>query len=73
NRIQKRIEREFEYMLWLAVNYPEILLNKRVTLNEYGNIRHSRNQSKERTKTLMLTLKALMENENVHVELVKNE
>lgn len=72
NRIQKRIEREFEYMLWLSINRPDILLNMQTTFNEYGHIRHSRDQSYERMKMLMLTLKALMKKENVNVELVRD-
>jgi hypothetical protein len=72
NRIQKRIERELEYTLWLAVHRPDILLNKQITLNEYGHINRARDHTYERMKILMLALKALMQKENVNVELVLN-
>lgn len=71
SRIQKRIEREMDMLLWLALNRPDILLNKRVTLNQYGHVHHFKDQSHERLKTLLLAVKAL--SKNAEVELVKNE
>jgi len=70
-RIQKRIEKQMEMMLWLAVNKPDIFLDKQITFNEYGNIHRSRDHGHERLKMLMLAIKALRK--NVEVELVKNE
>lgn len=72
-RIQKRIDRLLEYTLWLAVNHPNILLGKSDYTNEYGTVYYRKDRSYARLKLLMLTLKALMEKENVNVELVLNE
>lgn len=43
NRMQKSIDRDLKMLIWLAVNYPEILLNKDKS-NEYGTVVHSHNK-----------------------------
>lgn len=64
NRMQKRIEREMKMLLWLAVNYPEILLDReREYSDDTGKI-----MSHRRLKILLLTVKAL--NPKTEVELV---
>ena len=64
NRMQKRIEREFKMLLWLAINFPEILLDReREYDDDTGKI-----MSHRRLKTLLLTVKAL--NPKTEVELV---
>jgi len=64
NRIQRRIEREMNMMLWLAINYPEVLLDEeREYKDDSGKI-----VSHRRLKKLLLTLKAL--NPKCEVELV---
>lgn len=64
NRMQKRIEREMRMLLWLAVNHPEILLDReREYSDDTGKI-----MSHRRLKTLLLVVKAL--NPKTEVELV---
>lgn len=64
NRIQKRIARELDMLLWLAINHPDIFLNEtREWLEDSGKI-----QSHRRLKKLLLTIKAL--NPDIAVELV---
>lgn len=64
NRIQKRIEKEMDNMLWLAVNYPKILLDdEKEYKDETGKIVCHR-----RLKKLLLTIKAV--NPKMEVELV---
>ena len=68
-RLQKRIDEQLSMALWLAVNYPNVFLNKSETFNAYGNVYHSRDETKKRLKTLLLVIKAL--NPKVEVELTK--
>ena len=64
NRMQKRIERELKMLLWLAINYPEIALDReREYDDDTGKI-----MSHRRLKTLLLVVKAL--NPKIEVELV---
>jgi len=64
NRMQKRIEREMKMLLWLAINYPEILLDReREYSDDTGKI-----MSHRRLKTLLLAVKAI--NPKIEVELV---
>lgn len=49
-RVQKRIERELNMLLWLAINEPDILLAK--------DLKHF--DGKERIRKIMLTVKALI-------------
>lgn len=64
NRIQKRFERELKMLLWLAINYPEIALDReREYADDTGKI-----MSHRRLKTLLLVVKAL--NPKIEVELV---
>lgn len=54
-RIQKRIERELNMLLWLAINEPDILLdNKKFDGNE-------------RIRKIMLTVKALIGTKDVEL------
>jgi len=70
NRIQKRIEEELRTALWLAVNRPDILLGKSVSINAYGHeTKWTKDRSRERLKTLLLIIKAL--SKGAYVELVK--
>lgn len=74
DRIQRRIERELKMLLWLAINRPDILLSRIEWIDKYGHTRiASEDKSHERLKMLMLAIKALMEKENLNVELTKNE
>jgi len=72
-RIQNRIDRELNMLLWLAVNKPEILDdNPTPILNEYGhNIRRNKFKKNERLRKLLLTVKAL--NPRCDIELILNE
>jgi hypothetical protein len=64
NRIQKRIERELDMLLWLAIHYPEVFLDEeREWKEESGKI-----MSHRRLKKLLLVVKAL--NPKMEVELV---
>ena len=64
NRIQKRIDRELNMLLWLAINFPEMFLDEdREWRDESGKIKSHR-----RLKKLLLSLKALKP--NIAVELV---
>jgi hypothetical protein len=64
NRIQKRIEKELDALLWLAIHYPKILLDEeREYRDEGGKIVCHR-----RLKKLLLSVKAL--NPKMEVELV---
>lgn len=64
NRMEKRIEREMKMLLWLAINFPEILLDReREFSDDTGKI-----MSHRRLKTLLLVVKAL--NPKIEVELV---
>lgn len=64
NRMQKRIEREMRMGLWLAVNHPEIFLDReREYSDDTGKI-----MSHRRLKMLLLIVKAL--NPKTEVELV---
>jgi len=64
NRMQKRIDRELKMALWLAVNHPEILLDRgREYSDDTGKI-----MSHRRLKKLLLIVKAL--NPKIEVELV---
>jgi hypothetical protein len=64
NRIQKRLERELDSTLWLAVHYPHILLDEEKEYkDETGKIVCHR-----RLKKLLLIIKAL--NPKMEVELV---
>jgi len=64
NRLQQRIERELDMALWLAIHYPQILLDEeRESKDETGKIMPHR-----RLKKLLLILKAL--NPKMEVELV---
>jgi hypothetical protein len=64
NRIQKRIEKEMDSLLWLAVNHPDILLDEEKEYkDETGKIICHR-----RLKKLLLTVKAV--NPKMEVELV---
>lgn len=64
NRIQKRIERELDMLLWLAINHPEIVVDEeREWKNESGKI-----VSHRRLKKLLLIVKAL--NPKMEIELV---
>lgn len=55
HRIQKRIDRELDRLLWLCIHEPELFLNKKKSGNE-------------RLKKLLLCIKAL--NPNCDVELI---
>lgn len=64
NRIQKRISRELDMLLWLAIHKPEVFLDEeREYKDETGRI-----MSHRRLKKLLLALKAL--NPKCNVELV---
>ena len=64
NRIQKRISRELDMLLWLSINHPEVFLDEeREYKDETGRI-----MSHRRLKKLLLALKAL--NPHCNVELV---
>jgi hypothetical protein len=64
NRMQKRIERELNMMLWLSIHYPKILLDEEKEYrDENGKIICHR-----RLKKILLTVKAL--NPKMEVELV---
>lgn len=64
NRIQKRLERELDSTLWLAVHYPKILLDEdKEYVDSTGKIVCHR-----RLKKLLLIVKAL--NPKIEVELV---
>jgi len=64
NRIQKRIESELNRTLWLAIHYPQILLDEdKEYRDETGKIVCHR-----RMKKMLLTIKAL--NPKMEVELV---
>lgn len=64
NRMQKRIDRELKMALWVALNHPEILLDReREYDDDTGCI-----MSHRRLKTLLLIVKAL--NPKIEVELV---
>lgn len=67
-RIQKRIARELDMLLWLAVHHPNVFLNKSEVINDFGHATHKRDESKKRLKKLLLTVKVL--NPNCNVELV---
>lgn len=61
HRIQRRINRELDNLLWLAVNFPEILLYED-SKNEYGHIRkpYTKHDSpKQRLRKLLMVVKAL--------------
>lgn len=60
-RIQDRIERELDMLLWLAVNRPDIFL-----MDDKESAK-----SNERLKKLLLVVKVL--NSNCEVELTKTE
>jgi len=64
NRIQKRIDRELDALLWLAINYPQVFLDEeREWSADSGKI-----MSHRRLKKLLLSLKNL--NPKCDVELV---
>lgn len=63
NRIQKRLEREMDMLLWLAINHPEIILDEEREWKNDGKI-----TSHRRLKKLLLVVKAL--NPKMEVELV---
>jgi len=64
NRLQQRVERELDMALWLAIHYPNILLDEnREWRDESGKIVPHR-----RLKKLLLIVKAL--NPKMEVELV---
>lgn len=67
NRIQKRIEKELDALLWVSVHYPQIILDdEREYRDDTGRIVCHR-----RLKKLLLTIKAL--NPKTEVELVLRE
>ena len=68
-RLQKRIDKQLNMALWLAVNYPNVFLGKMETVNSYGNLIHSEDRTKERLKLLLLIVKAL--HPKIDVELTK--
>ena len=57
-RIQQRISRELDMLLWLAINHPQVFLDRE----------HDKNIPNRRLKKLLLALKAL--NPRCDVELV---
>jgi len=64
NRMQKRISRELNHLLWLCIHYPNIFLDEEKEYkDETGKI-----QSHRRLKKLLLCVKAL--NPKIEVELV---
>jgi len=64
NRMQKRITRELDMLLWLAIHYPDLFLDEeREQKDDSGKI-----QSHRRLKKLLLCVKAL--NPNIEAELV---
>jgi hypothetical protein len=65
SRIQKKIDKELNELIWLAVNYPDVFKNKRYTA--YGKLRKG-DKENERLKKLLLVVKAL--NPSCDVELV---
>lgn len=64
NRIQKRINRELEALLWLSTHYPQVFLDEEREWSEQS----GKIMSHRRLKKLMLALKAL--NPKCDVELV---
>lgn len=64
NRIQKRISRELDMLLWISIHYPDLFLDEeREWKDSSGRI-----ISHRRLKNLLLCLKAL--NPKMEVELV---
>ena len=64
SRIQRRIDRELDMLLWLSMHHPEVFLDeRREFMEESGKI-----MSHRRLKKLLLCLKAL--NPKMEVELV---
>jgi len=64
NRMQKRITRELDMLLWLCIHHPKIFLDEeREHKNETGKI-----MSHRRLKKMLLCVKAL--NPKIEVELV---
>jgi hypothetical protein len=61
-RLQKRLERELNMLLWLAVNHPDIFLYK-----EQNHYRKSSFDGKERIRKIMLTVKALIGTKDVEL------
>jgi hypothetical protein len=64
NRIQKRINRELDMMLWLAIHHPKLFLDEEKEWKSHA----GKVQSHRRLKRLLLTIKAL--NPKMDVELV---
>ena len=64
NRLQKRIDRELDMLLWLSIHHPDIFLDEENEwIEDTGKIKSHR-----RLKKLLLSLKAL--NPKIDVELV---
>jgi len=64
NRIQKRLERELDSTLWLAVRYPKVLLDEEKEYQDSS----GKIVSHRRLKKMLLIVKAL--NPKMEVELV---
>jgi len=69
NRMQKRIDRELQMMLWLAIHYPQTFLDEE---KEYRNSEGKIEQNR-RLKSIILTIKALKPKMNVMLVLDNTE
>ena len=58
-RINKRINRELDLLLWLCINYPNVFLDANY-LNDYGHTIKRSKRDKNRMKNLLLCINALM-------------
>lgn len=67
NRVQKRIDKELDNLLWLCVNHPEIFIDQETEVNDLtGKI-----VSHRRLRKLMLCINNLNPNMNVALVLEK--
>lgn len=57
-RIRKRIDREFENLLWVSMNFPELLTDEEWEIQELGAIK------RRRLKMLMQVIKSMYPNMN---------
>lgn len=65
NRIQKRIDKELENLLWLCEHHPEIFLDEEMEINDLS----GKIVSHRRLKKLIICLKKLNPNSNVQLVL----
>lgn len=52
-RIRKRVENEFDNLIWLSLNYPELLTDEEWEIQELGQIK------RRRLKMLMQVIKGM--------------